>query len=183
MKKWSFQGVVVELSDHDYYDQWIGIIMVTGDLGGVLGGFFDMHDKNGNILEKHAKYLRENIDLVEDKDFNVLLNDFEKQFKEIVALDQEVVATLAQVLGMDIPKKQQDYKLLYKEYERENHHIDANGLLSHPTFVELRQRFLKIVAKVTSQKEKFIEYILATFPDAARSEYLRNRYSRGTPQL
>jgi len=149
--------------------------MVTGNFGGILGGFFDMHDKNGNLLEKHAKYLRENIDLVEDKVFNALLNDLETEFKEIMNLDQEAVATLAQVLGVEIPKTEKEYRSLYKKYEREGHFINANGLLSHSAFDELRQRFLKNTSKIASIKEKLIEHILTTFPDVARSEYLQNR--------
>jgi hypothetical protein len=180
MKKWSVYGKIIELSDYDYYDQWIGIIMVTGNLGGILSGFFDLHDKNGNLLEKHAKYLRENINLVEDKVFNALLNELESEFKEIMNLDQEAVVTLAQVLSMETPKIEKEYRSLYKKYEREGHFINANGLLSHPAFEELRQRFLKNTGKIASIKEKLIEHILATFPDVARSEYLQNRYSRGT---
>jgi hypothetical protein len=173
MNKWSVQGKVVELSDYDFYNQWVGMIMLTNDLGGLLGGYFDMHDQNGNLLEKHSEYLHENINLVEDKIFRALLTELETQFMKIVALDQEAVATLAQVLGVAKPEKPQDYRALYKKFERENHRI--NGFLSHPAFDELRQRFFQILEKRSFLKEKLVAYIIAAHPDVAQSEYLLNR--------
>jgi hypothetical protein len=174
MHKWSVHGNVVEVSDYDYFNHWIGVIQVTNSLGGLLGGYFDIHDKNGNILEKHAKYLQENISLVEDQDFRNRLNSFEAQFQEVIALDQEAFATLSQVLRLEPPKKTRDYKALYKKLESENNLINAHGLFSHPAFVELRQRFMKVIEERQFQKEELISYILAVFPDATRSEYLRN---------
>lgn len=174
MHKWSVQGNIVELSDYDYFNQWIGVIQVTNSLGGLLGGYFDLHDQNGNVLEKHAKYLQENVSLVEDQEFRNLLNDFEAQFKEIIALEQEAITTLAQILGMETPKQARDYRALYKKLNREDNLISPRGLLSHPAFAEWRQRFMKIVEERKFQKEVLISYILAAFPDVARSEYLRN---------
>src|SRR6266511_5759952 len=113
MYKLSVQGnIIIEVSDYDYYNHWIGIVEITSSLGGLLGGHFDMHDRNGNILEKHAQYLHENINLVEDDVFRALLSVFETQFMEIIALDQEAITTLSQVLGLETPKKVRDYKLL-----------------------------------------------------------------------
>ena len=175
MNKWSVQGKVVELSDYDYYSQWVGIILLTNDLGGLLGGYFDMHAQNGNLLEKYTKYLQENINLVEDKIFRALLAELETQFIKIKALDQEAVATLAQVLGVAKPEKPQDYRSLYKKFESADHHINVHGFLSHPAFDELRQCFLQILEKRSFLKEKLVAYIKATYPDVARSEYLLNR--------
>ena len=175
MRKWSVQGNTIELSDYDYYNQWIGIIEIMSSLGGLLGGYFDMHDKNGNILERHAQYLHENIHLVEDKVFRALLSIFEAQFMEIIALEQDAIATLSQVLGLEMPKTVRDYKLLYKNLEREHQYINPVGLLSHPAFDELRQRFSQIAEKRYLQRKKLLSYILAMIPDLSHSEYLRKR--------
>lgn len=172
MKKWSVKGKVVVLSDDDYYNQWIGIVMLTDDLGGLLGGNLDLHDENGTVLEKHAEYLRENINLVENEFFLGLLSGFETQFMKVIALDHEVVATLSEVLGLGVPKKKQDFTLLYKKLTEQDHIINPNGFLSHPAFDELRSRFLKISATRSSIKEKIITYIIDMFPEAASSEYL-----------
>ena len=174
MHKWSVQGKVVELSDYDYYNQWIGIIKATNNLGGLLGGYFDMHDENGNILEKQGKYLHENISLVNDKVFRKLLDDFETQFTRIIALDQEAITTLAQILGMETPKKARDYEALYKKLNKEDNLINPRGLFSHPTFAELRQRFMKIIGEREFQKEELISYLVSSYPDVKSSEYLRN---------
>jgi hypothetical protein len=175
MNKWSINGNVIELSDYDYYNQWIGTIISTNYLGGFLGGYFDKHDQNGNILEKHAKYLHENISHVEDGTFRDLLHSFEEEFSEIIALDKEAIATLARVLGLDAPKKTQDYKTLYKKLEKDGHYLSAEGFLSHPAFHELKQRFMKVDGQRAMLKEKLLSYILAMFPDLARSEYLPRR--------
>jgi hypothetical protein len=64
---------------------------------------------------------------------------------------------------------------LYKKLEIEDELINAHGLFSHPAFAELRQRLIQIIEKRELQREKLLTYILATFPDVSRSEYLRNR--------
>ena len=100
MNKWYAEGNVIELSDYDYYNQWLGTIISTNYLGGLLGGYFDKHEKNGNILEKHSESLRENINLVKDKTFRNLLNDFEVMFTEIISLDKEAINYETSVLHL-----------------------------------------------------------------------------------
>src|SRR6185436_6685354 len=101
MHKWIIQNRVVELSDYDRYNYWLGIIGSTCNLGGLLGGSLDIHDQ---LLKKHAQFLHENIQLVENPLFSALLQDLEAQFMEIIALDQEAIAKLAQRRNLETPK-------------------------------------------------------------------------------
>ena len=175
MNKWYVHDNVIELSDYDYYNQWIGTIISTNYLGGLLGGYFDKHEKNGNILEKHAEFLRVNINLVKDDTFRNLLNDFEEKFYKLIDLDKEAITILAGVLGLEVPKISQDYKTLYKKLVKEKRSINVNGFLSHPAFDEARQRFSKIQEQQVVLGDKIISYILVVFPDLASSEYLSSR--------
>jgi hypothetical protein len=175
MKKWFVQGQLVELSDYDYYNQWLGLIMLTNGLGGLLSGYYDMHDRNGNLLENNANYLHENILLVEDKIFVVLLKDYEKQFMKVIGLDKEAISKLAQTLGLEAPKSLKDYRTLYKKFQSEEHQINAQGFLSLPAFEKLHNLYNDISEKRAFMKDKIIAYIIDAFPDVARSEYLGNR--------
>jgi|CXWL01.1.fsa_nt_gi hypothetical protein len=175
MNKWYAHGNVIELPDYDYYNQWIGTIISTNYLGGLLGGYFDKLEKNSNILEIQAEFLHENINLVKDKAFRNLLNDFEAKFNELIDLDKEVITILAGVLGLEVPKESQDYKTLHKKLVKERRSINANGLFSHPAFDKVRQRFSKIQEQQVALGDKVISYILVAFPDLASSEYLSSR--------
>jgi hypothetical protein len=175
MNKWYAHGNFIELPDYDYYNQWIGTIISTNYLGGLLGGYFDKREKNGNVLEIHAEFLHENINLVKDETFRSLLNDFEEKFNELIDLDKEVITILAGVLGLEVPKESQDYKTLHKKLVKERRSINANGFFSHPAFDEVRQRFSKIQEQQVVLGDKIISYILVAFPDLANSEYLSSR--------
>jgi hypothetical protein len=175
MKKWFVQGKVVELSDYDYYNQWLGLIMLTNGLGGLLSGYFDMHDRNGKLLENNANYLHKNILLVGDIIFVAILKNYEKQFMKVMELDKEAISTLAQILGLESPKSLKDYRTLYKKFQSEEPQINAQGFLDHHAFEKLHHRYRDISEKRTYLKNKIIAYIINAYPDVAQSEYLDNR--------
>ena|SRR5436190_585359 len=172
MHKWIVQNRVVEMSDYDYYNYWLGVIGATDNLGGLLSGSLDIHN---NLLKKHAQFLHENIRLVENPLFSALLQDLEAQFMEIISLDQEAIAKLARILNLEMPRTTKEFKRLYQRFRREestDHQINAQGFLSHPDFVELRQRSHEISAKMILIKEKLVAFILTENPNLAQSKYL-----------
>ena len=175
MHKWMVGDQVVELADYDYYNQWLGALTLTQGLQGLLGGYFDMHDRQGNLLEKYAEYIHENSRLVEDSLFGCLLKEYETQFAEIIALDREAVCVLAGVLGVEAPKNARDYRRLYRKTWKAYQLIHAGGFFGHPAFDELRQRFQECSAKLILLREKLIAAIIETQPDLARSEFLVGR--------
>jgi hypothetical protein len=181
MYKWTVQGQLAELSEYDYYDTWLGVIETTMYLGGLLGGYFDLHDKNGSLLENHAYYLQENVNLVEDQALRAMLKKYEKLFADVIKLDHEAVAQLAQALDMEMPKSTKEYKLIYKKFKKEQHHLCAHGYLSHPDFTELRKRYLENWDKKALLKERIISYLLEKHPELVQSEYLIKQVSYRSP--
>ncbi len=173
MYKWFWDHQEIELSKHDYYNHWLGIVTTTCSLGGLLGGYIDLIKGNQRFLAKHADQLHQNIIHVEDDAFRDLLNHLEIQFKQIVASDNEAVAKLANLLGVETPKSAKDYKALYRKYRRAGEFLNSRGFLSHPEFEGLNQRYYEISAVMEELKGKIIACILKLNPDLAQSEYIR----------
>jgi hypothetical protein len=172
MYKWFVDNLDIELSEHDYYNGWLGIIKTTCSLGGLLAGYIDLIEGNQSFLERHADHLHQNIIHVEDAAFRDLLNNLEIQFRQIVALDNEAVAKLAHILGVETPKSAREYKAFYRKYRSAADILNSQGYLNHPEFEGLKLRYYEISTMREELKAKIIAYIVELHPDLAQSEYL-----------